>query len=186
SLKERILHWSRRHPALASRLGALSIFYVIEIWNFSTASIDARFHAQMSTIVAIWAVSSIIFQQFLDSRRWSIPARFGWGTLDSVLFLAVLLVADGPASPLTIGYPLLIVASGLWFRVRFVSFMAVLSLISYGILIVDLHIRRPQLIAQYDITPDNYVIFAIALVIMAMAVAYLVYRLRILSSLYER
>ena len=44
----------------------------------------------------------------------------------------MLLVADGAASPLVVGYPLLIAASGLWYRVRFVWFVTALSLISYG------------------------------------------------------
>ena len=186
NLKQRVLRWGRRQPALASRLGALSVFYVIEMFNFSTDTVDPQFHARMSAIVAFWAVASIVFQQFLDSRRWSIPARFGWGTLDSVLFLAVLLLADGAASPLLIGYPLLIVGSGLWFRVRFVSFMAVLSLLSYGVLIVDFYFRRPELRKQSDVGIDGHVIFVVGLVIMALAVAYLVHRLRILSSYCER
>jgi len=186
SLKQRVLRWGRRQPALASRLGALSVFYVIEMFNYSTASVDAEFHGKMSAIVAIWALASIVFQQFLDSRRWSIPARLGWGALDSVLFLAVLLVADGAASPLIIGYPLLIVGSGLWFRVRCVAFMSVLSLISYGVLIVDFYYRRPQLQEQSDVGMDGHIIFVVGLVIMSMTVAYLVHRLRMLSSYCER
>ena len=100
--------------------------------------------------------------------------------MDSVLLLAVLLVADGAASPLIIGYPLLIVGSGLWFRVRFVSFMAVLSLLSYGVLIFDCHTRRQELSERYGIDVDDHVIFIVALVIMALIVGYLVRRLRIL------
>lgn len=184
SLKDRVLLWSRRQPALASRLGALSVFYVIEMFNYSTASVDAQFHAKMSAIVAVWAVTSIIFQQFLDSRRWSIPARFVWGTLDSVLFLSVMLTADGVASPLLIGYPLLIVGSGFWFRVRFVTYMAVLSLISYGVLVIDFYYRRPELqknFQPFKIGIDDHVIFVVGLVIMSIAVAYLVHRLHMLS-----
>ncbi len=186
SWKDRVLRWGRRQPALAARLGALSVFYVVEMFNYSTASVDVQFHAKMSALVAVWAVASIVFQQFLDSRRWSIPARFGWGALDSVLFLAVLLLADGAASPLIVGYPLLIVGSGLWFRVRFVTFMAVLSLISYGVLIVDFYYRRPELQAHSHVGMDGHVIFVVALVIMAMIVAYLVHRLRMLSSYCDR
>ncbi len=186
SLKDRVLRWGRRQPALASRLGALSVFYVVEMFNYYNSTVNPDFHARISVLVAVWAVTSIVFQQFLDSRRWSIPARFGWGALDSVLFLAVLLTANGAASPLIIGYPLLIVASGLWFRVRFVSFMAVLSLISYGVLIVDFYYFRPRLQDHFDAGINRHVIFVVGLVIMAMVVAYLVHRLRTLSSYCER
>jgi serine/threonine-protein kinase len=109
-----------------------------------------------------------------------------WGTLDSLLLLAVLRAADGLASPLVVGYPLLIVASGLWFRVRFVWFMTLLSLISYVILMIDFHYWRPELQQAFDTDPDRHVINLIALVLLGLAVAYLVHRLRTLSSFYRR
>ena len=185
-LRERVLRWGRRQPALASRLGALSVFYVVEMFNYYNSTVPPDFHAKISVLVAVWALASIVFQQFLDSRRWSMPARFGWGTLDSVLFLAVLLTADGAASPLIIGYPLLIVASGLWFRVRFVAFMAVLSLVSYGVLVIDFYYYHPELQKNFDAEINRHVIFAVGLAIMAMAVAYLVHRVRMLSSYHGR
>ena len=110
---------------------------------------------------------SVVCQQFLDSRRWSIPARFVWGTLDSLLLLAVLLVANGAASPLVVGYPLLIAASGLWFRVRFVWFITALSLLSYGVVVMDFYRWRPELQVQFDADVNRHVIFAMALVVWA-------------------
>jgi hypothetical protein len=84
---------------------------------------------------------------------------------------------------------LLIVASGLWFRVRFVFYMAVLSLLSYGVLVVDYYyIWRPWLEPKKwnvpDLNFDRHVIFAVSLAISALIVAYLVERVRILSSFY--
>ncbi len=183
---QRLRRWARRQPALASRLAALSAFYPVDLVNYYSRTVDAAFHLKISILVAVWAVASIGFQQFLDSSRWSIPARFGWGTLDSVLLLAVLLVANGVASPLVVGYPLLIVGSGLWFRVRFVWFMTVLSLISYGVLVIDFYRWRPQLQAGFDRSFDRHVIFAVAMVLLAAVVAYVVQRVRALSSYYGR
>ena len=121
----------------------------------------------MSVLMLAWAAASVVCQQFLESRRWSIPARFVWGTLDSLLLLAMLLVADGAASPLVVGYPLLIVGSGLWFRVRFVWFMTALSLLSYGILVVDFYLWRPELQRYSSTAPrtSRHVIFALSLVV---------------------
>ncbi len=186
SLKDGLLRWGRRQPALASRLGALAVFYVVELFNFHSGLLPADFHLRISLLVVIWAAASIVFQQFLDSRRWSVPARFGWGTLDSLLLFFILITADGAASPLVIGYPLLIVASGLWFRVRFVTFMGALSLLSYAALVADFYYRRPGLQKVVNPGIDRHIIFALGLVIMTMAVAYLVYRLRMLSSYHGR
>ena len=186
-LGHRVVRWARRQPALASRLGALGVFYLIASVNLLCGVIEAGYFGQTSALLAIWAVASMVCQQFLDSQRWSIPARFVWGMLDSVLLLAVLLIADGAASPLVVGYPLLIVASALWFRVRFVWFMTLLCLISYGILVVDFYWWRPLLLqAHFDTEPDRHVIFAAALVVLGMVVAYLVYRVRTLSSFSDR
>ena len=52
---------------------------------------DPTFHQQVSLVVALWIAASIVCQQLLGSRRWSIPACFVWGTLDSLALLAVLL-----------------------------------------------------------------------------------------------
>ena len=123
----------------------------------------------MSLLIAVWAVRSIVCQQFLESRRWSIPARFVWGTLDSVLLLAVLLVANGAASPLMVGYPLLIAASGLWFRVRFVWFITVLSLAvlrDRGAGFLPLASRSCGL--DFDADVNRHVIFAVALVVLGL------------------
>jgi len=183
-LGTRTWRWARRQPALALRLAALGVFYLVGLVNWATGGIDVKFHLRMSAIVSVWALASILFQQLLDNRRWSVPARFGWGTLDSILLLAVLLVADGAASPLVVGYPLLIVGSGLWYRVRFVWFMTILSLLSYGLLVLDFYYRRPKLMELVNPYWDRHLIFAVSLVVQGAAVAYLVHRLRTLSSYY--
>jgi len=189
-LEQEFVRWVRREPALASRLGALGVFYVVEWINYAremgkpTFEAFRQFHWKVSVLMAVWAVTAIVFQQCIKSPRWSIPARFVWGTLDSALLLAVLLVADGAASPLVVGYPLLIVGSGLWFRVRFVWFMTALSLVSYGILVVDFRYWRTYLQDTFDTNPDRHIIFAVSLVVMAVGVTYLVQRVRTLSSYY--
>ncbi len=185
-LGQRLWSWTRRQPALASRLGALGVFYGVELVNYAAGVVDWDFHWKISLLIGAWALASIVCQQFLDSRRWSILARFVWGMLDSLLLLAVLLVADGAASPLIVAYPLLIVGSGLWFRVRFVSFITVLSLVSYGVLVVDFYYWRPQLQSGFHAGADRHIIFALALVVVGATVAYLVHRVRTLSNFYSR
>ncbi len=187
-LGQRFLGWTRRQPPLASRLGGLALFYVIAWINYLRGAIDADFHIKISIVLACWVIGSIICQRLVETRRWSMAAPFIWGTLDSILFLIVLLIGDGAASALVVGYILLIVASGLWFRVRFVSYMAVLSLISYGVLVLDYYcIWRPWLDPKWNVpylAADRHVIFAVSLAISALIVGYLVQRVRILSSFY--
>ncbi len=183
-LGQRFLGWTRRQPALASRLGGLALFYIIDWINYLTGVVDLAFHIKISVVIVLWVLGSIICQRLVETRRWSLAAPFVWGTLDSILFLIALLIADGAASPLIVGYMLLIVAAGLWFRVRFVFYMSVLSLLSYGVLMVDYYYRRPELQHANPLKLDRHVIFAVSLVMLASIVAYLVERVRILSSFY--
>ena len=187
TVAQRCWSWARRQPALASRLGALGVFYVVETINYFAVHHDTRFHGAVSVVVALWIIASITCQRLLESRRWSFPARYAWGTLDSLALLTVLCVGNGAASPLVVGYPLVIVASGLWFRVRFVWFMTVLSLLSYGVLVIDFYCLRPE---EWRVEPygagDRHVIFAVGMIILGLAVEYLVERVRILSSFYSK
>ena len=187
SVAQRLWSWTRRQPALALRLAALGVFYAVQWTNYllGAAGVDFDFHWRMSLLIGVWAGTSIACQQLLESRRWSLPARFVWGVLDSLLLLAVLLLADGVASPLVAGYPLLVVGSGLWFRVRFVWLMTCTSLASYGLLVADAYLRRDDLPA-FAARADRHVIFAIALIVLGATTAYLVDRVRTLSAFYGR
>jgi serine/threonine-protein kinase len=185
-LGQRAARWIRRQPALAARLGGLGVFYAVELANYALGTVTRDFHLQISLLLAIWAIASIVCQQFLEHRRWGTATQFVWGAIDSLLFLAVLLVGNGVASSLVIGYALLIVGASLWFRVRFVWFMTLLSLLSYGVLVWDFYFRRTDLQAAFDTRWDRHIIFAVALVVLGAMVSYLVQRLRTLSAYYGR
>ncbi|MCR4411596.1 MAG: serine/threonine protein kinase [Thermoguttaceae bacterium] len=183
-LVQRAYRWFRREPALAARLATLLAFYTVEAVVYTLGTVDSAFHRTVSILVVIWAVTALGLQQFLKSGRWTFAARYIWGTLDSALLLAVLLVADGAASSLVVGYPLLIVASSLWYRVRFVWFTSALSLVSYGVLVWDFYVRRPELQARCYPGFERHVVFVLALLAFAGVTAHLVDRLRSLSTYY--
>ena len=187
TLLQRFWGWTRRQPALALRLGALGLFYLIETANYYyVGSVDASFHRGVSLVVALWLIASVICQQMFGSRRWSIPACFVWGTIDSLALFAVLRLGYGAASALVVGYPLIIVGSGLWFRMRYVWYITLLSLLSYGILVVDFYYWRPELHQGMYAGFDRHVIFALSMVVIGAVVAYLVQRVRTLSEFYGR
>ena len=187
NMVERLIQWSRRQPALVSRLGALGVFYLVEIGNYHYGGVDWPYHVEITILTAAWAAIAIVCQQFVAHPRLAVPARFVWGTLDSLMLLVVLLkVADGAASALVVGYPLLIAGSGLWFHVRFVGFMTILSLLSYGLLVVDFYYRRTNLQSHFDTSLARHILFALSLIVLGMIVASLVQRLRMLSKFYGR
>ncbi len=103
-----------------------------------------------------------------------------------MLLIVLLFVGDGAASALIVGYPLLIAGSGLWFHVRFVSFMTAMSLLSYGTLVIDFyywHIDRQK---HFDTSVARHILFAVSLIVLGAVVSSLVQRLRMLSKFYGR
>jgi serine/threonine-protein kinase len=183
-LVQRVYRWFRREPALAARLATLLAFYTVEAVVYTLGTVEPAFHQTVSLLVVVWVVTALGLQQFLKNGQWPFAARYLWGTLDSALLLAVLLVADGAASSLVVGYPLLIVASSLWYRVRFVWFTSALSLVSYGVLVWDFYVRRPELQARCYPGFERHVVFVLALLAFAGVTAHLVDRLRSLSTYY--
>ncbi len=184
--EQRVGRWAKRQPALASRLGALAAFYTVEWTNYSLGLVEGGFHFKMTWLLPVWAAASVLCQLLVESKRWAVPARFVWGALDSLAMLSILLIANGLASPLVVGYPLLIVGSGLWFRVRFVWFMTGMCLLSYGVLVIDYYVWRPELPGKLEWGPESHVVVALALVVMGVAQAHLVHRVRSLSRFSDR
>jgi len=78
TVMQRFWSWTRRQPALASRLGALGIFYIVETVNYCYEIVTPQFHIGVSLVIALWIVASIICQQLLETRRWSFSARYIW------------------------------------------------------------------------------------------------------------
>lgn len=179
----RLQSWARREPALAYRLAAIGLFDLVGWANYACDAVSLTFQAQMTLVMLVWTATSVVCQQFLENRRWALPTRSVWAVLDSSLFLVTLLfLADGAASRLLVGYPLLIAGSGLWFRRRTVWFMTALSLASYGVLVLDFYFRRQHLQEHFDTALDRHVLFALALVVEGAMVAYLVDRVRKLTA----
>ena len=203
-LLQRAAQWTRRRPALACRLAALGVFYLVELVNYHYGVSSWTFHWKITVLAAVWAAVSLACDwlvgengdisdlpkrpggcsaQIRNVPVFSLPARLIWGTFDSLFLLAALLfVAGGVTSGLIAVYPLLIAASALWFHARFVGFMTVLSLVSYGILVIDFYFWRTDLQQQFDTSPTRHVIFALSLVVLGAIVAWLVRRLRTLSQ----
>jgi serine/threonine-protein kinase len=194
SLLPRVLRFARREPALATRVGALSLFWgvlaVMFTWFDLKLENQAEFFWRVTLIVAIWLAASLVFQRMLARRRWETAARFLWGITDTVLLLAVLWCGDGVASPMVIGLPLLIVAAGLWSQVRLVVFVTVTCLLAYGVLVWSYYSALREglspTLRTFDDHADRHIYFFISLAVVGCLVAYQVSRTRALNRYFER
>ncbi|MFA6562001.1 MAG: serine/threonine-protein kinase [Verrucomicrobiia bacterium] len=173
--------WARREPALASRLIGLTICAVVAQVKYSAVhNVPLELHVNVMTTLAVWMLVSVVCQWFLRNERRAGIARFVWAGADVLLLTAVLKVDDAFLSPLIVGYPMLVVASGLWFRVPLVAFTTVMAALVYSALVFDNYCRGNGQ-GQWN----WHAIFVVALAIIGFIVAYQVRRVRALSRFYE-
>ncbi len=185
-----VRRWVRREPALVSRLAGLGVAAVIvqAAYLYSRALNDVGYHLQIMSILGAWAVASFLFQRLLHREPWADTARFAWAAADAALLTLLLSttcrhapqgpVPYAPLGPLLIGYPLLVAASGMFFRVRLVWFMTAACLLSYAVLLI-FHPEQRE--------PPHYpIIFCAVLGVLGVIVAYQVYRVRVLSRYFDR
>ena len=173
--------WARREPALASRLIGLAICAAVAQAKYSAVhNVPLSLHVNVMTALAIWMWVSVVCQWFLRGERRAGMARFVWAGADVLLLTAVLKVDDAFLSPLIVGYPMLIAASGLWFRVPLVAFTTVMAVLAYSALEFDNYCRGGGQ-GQWN----WHAIFVAAMAIIGFVVAYQVHRVRALSRFYE-
>ncbi len=104
---------------------------------FLTKTPSFGLHYTVQAVLALWALLAIWFQHLIRAgiRRQTVPILC---SAADILFLTIeLKLLDRFESTLLVGYPLLIAASGLWWRVRLVWITTMLAIAAYGALYLD-------------------------------------------------
>jgi serine/threonine-protein kinase len=175
--------WARREPALVSRLGTLAAVCVLLQVNYHwAANVPLWLHLVIMGLLLLWGASSYVFQKLLNLGRWQEDLPFLWAGADMLLWTIVLFVdREAPQSPLLVGYGCLIVAAGLWFKVRLVWFVTILSELSYAAVLSMFLLDGNEMEG-----PHRHVIFAVGIFVLGSMVAYQINRVKALSRYYER
>lgn len=127
------------------RFIGLVCFYAIELINHHglqlgflqmppVEGVDERFHTAVTALVAAWAMLGLGVLVCLQNGIFPPLLKYVSTGCDIVLLTGILIIADGPSSPLVVGYILLIVLSALRFNVRLVQFAAVAAMLAYLLL----------------------------------------------------
>ncbi len=169
--------WARREPALVSRLGALLLTVLVVQVKYSYNGYDWGYHRDVLFLLGLWGLTAFMYQWMLNQERLADFTRFAWSATDVILLTILLLIVDPPIGPLLIGYPMIIAAAGMFFRVRLVVFTTLVTLAAFAVLAW----KRPEeiLLVQYG------VIYAAVLAVLGFVIAYQVYRVRVLSRYYD-
>jgi serine/threonine-protein kinase len=178
---QRLRRWTRREPELVARLGGLALVAALTQFNhLISKNPDLGLHLRIEAQFALWAIASVVFELLLRKNRWAELARYAWAATDVLALTGVLLLIDAFQSNTVVGYPLLIAASGLWFRVRLVWFTTALACLGYCALWLSAYLHNEAFAS--DQYPN---IFLAALLVTGFVVARQVKRIWALSTYYE-
>lgn len=192
-----LLHWMRHQPALMSRVLGLGICIVTAQLTFMLhRGVTSGVHWCIMSTMVLWIGLSALCQWLWNKEHWVRLAPYLWLLIDAACVTVVLwLVENHPEpghaaefipdnalpGPLVASYAVLIVLSGLWFRIPLVGFTTLLAILAYLGLVLDaLHRYGPLAQANWDW------IYLVLLFLTGCAVAYQVHRVRALSRFYDR
>lgn len=178
----RIRQWSRQEPGLVGHLVGLGLIEItrgIDVF-FEYFFFGQRFHSYLdySVIIWLWVVVCLILQRVQNRiPKQGVHLQFAWSAADLGFLTWILLRVEGNLGPLFIAFPLVVVVSGLFTRVKLVAFSTILSLFSFEI--VFLTRQESGEFAHYGF------VGAAAIVVIGTVVGLMVHRIRLLNRLFE-
>ncbi|MGA2033181.1 MAG: hypothetical protein ABSG68_13060 [Thermoguttaceae bacterium] len=113
------------------RIAGIGAFYCVELTNYYTGVVDRPFHQAITGLALLWAMVGLGVLYCLARHIFPGFLKFASTAADIVLLTAILMVADGPKSPLVVGYFLVITLATLRFSLRLVWFATVAAMAGY-------------------------------------------------------
>jgi hypothetical protein len=123
------------------RVVAVAAFYVIELINYYGVDLgfiqlpkirEAAFHQTVTAIAAAWILLGAGVHLWLARHLMPAALKFAATGMDVVLLTLLLMVADGPRSPLVVGYFLIPALATLRFQLRLVWFATIAAMLGYA------------------------------------------------------
>lgn len=122
------------------RIVGIAVFYIVELVNYYGLNlgllqmpkvVDKPFHQAVTALAVAWTVVALAVLLCLSQRVFPAALKYISTGCDVVLLTGILTVADGPKSPIVVGYFLLIVLSTLRFNLPLVRFATIGSMAAY-------------------------------------------------------
>ena len=178
----KIRQWTRRSPDLAARFGGFLLFGTFVQINYYLNTVpNANSRFLVSLITILWGMGAYGFHLMLKREKNVESVRMLWLGSEVVLLTVILGIQNNPQSMGVVIYPLLIAASGLWYRENIVWKITGLSAIAYSALIFNFFMRN-----EAATLPSSANIVMGSLFITGFVVSQQVKRLWAISSYYEK
>ena len=166
---------------LVSRLAGLGICLVIAQVTFHYyPTVSLAQHTRIVSSLGVWALLAGMCQWALERERWGKFVPLVWATADTVCLTAFLRLDEALAGPLVGSFPVLVAASGLWFRAPVVGLTTLLAMLGYTYLVGDDFLRHHRLEQA-----NWHVAFLVLLALTGCVVAYQVHRVRAMIRFHD-
>lgn len=178
SFSQRLHAWWRREPILVAHLCGIGITALIVTIAFLVRGSDLTAFSKRFILLGAWGLLSIGLQRLLKWPQRKDAICLSWAAIDIVLYTSLLFVADQPRGLLLIGYPMLVCASGLFYRRSYVAFMTTGCTI--GFLVLAWTFRS----AEFS-KIDFQAIFISGLAVIGLILSTMIRRIRALCTYYD-
>lgn len=175
------------------RVAGIALFYLVELLNYhgldlgplqypKVPGVDRGFHLAMTALAAAWAMTGWGVWVCLERRVFPQRLKYLSTAADLLLMTCVLLLADGPRSPLLACYFIIVCLSALRFSVRLVRMATAGAILGYIALIGHAFWYRPAVRV-----PRHYeVIFILTLALCGVVLGQTIRRFRAFAEDYAR
>jgi hypothetical protein len=182
---QRLLELGGESRANFLRIIAVGVFYLIEVINFyglrlpgfelpKVTEISAIFHQAVTGIAVAWGFLCFGIWFCFQKRVFSSAAKYVTTTLDLILITFVLLLADGPRSPLCVVYLLIVILAALRFSLPLLWFSTGAAILGYLTIVSNAKWYRPEYVV-----PHYYIlIFAVALILAGIVLGQILRKIR--------
>jgi len=182
TLIDRLRRIGRRSPVISSHLGALGLAFIIGQLQFAMSASRWKLndHLQVSFIMLAWIAISVLCGFFGRSKRFEAMVATFWLCADSLFLTVLISMLSDPINPpgaILIGYPMLVVSGGMFFRARMVVLVTIVTMLSYLVLLVSEDYMRNNLF--------QHAIFLVLLACIGICSLHQVRRFRMLSNYIE-
>ncbi|MEZ6138425.1 MAG: serine/threonine-protein kinase [Pirellulaceae bacterium] len=175
---ERLETWWRREPILASHVIGIGATTAIVGASHIIRNQESTQYPFRMGLLLLWFMASFALQYWVVRARWRDVACMTWATVDVVLYTTLIAFADPPRLMLLIGYPMMIVASSLFYRNRFVIFMTSLCMLGF----LSLAVLAPR---DEFLRVDFCAIYLLGMGVICLTLLAIIRRVRGMSTFYD-
>jgi hypothetical protein len=186
------LEYDGEERANQIRLIAVGLFYAVHLVRYVTLPFDDMtedriavwnlFHIQVTLLAVFWTMLGLGLKVALQYRLFPSWLKYLSTGVDLTLMSSILLIADGPRSPATVGYFVIVAVAALRFRLRIIWCATGGAMLLY--LALNIHALYFSS-REIDIPPQQTAMFLVALALEGVTIGQLVRKTEFISRMYS-